>query len=115
MESKMNRLTDAASLRAVAGDLVRKYPTGRDHVLNESELPELLRRLMQALGLGEASVMTDSVGGQRILTLMAPGGFESYGVVIAPPGVDWSPHANEVQAVTQEKWREGIFVISQGK
>jgi len=110
MVVKLNRSVDPEALRQAAGGLVRKYAEGQRHIVSESEQPEPVRRVMKSLGLAEAAVGEGATPGQRVLSMAAPGGFASYGVVVAPPGAALVVPTKK-PGLTVLKWGDGIYVF----
>jgi len=97
-------------LRQATGDLVAKYPTGAAHRLSTDEMPDAVRNVMNSLGFAEAVVCEDVISGQRLLCMDSPGGFASFGVKVAPPGVYLAPSTN-THGLTELRWKDGIHVF----
>jgi len=110
MIAALEKVADPDALRTEAKALVSKYPSGAAHDLDVDERPEQVKRVMEALGLGEAVICDDVMFGHRILGMATPGGFASYGVKVVPPGMSLT-RATNASGLTEMKWKDGIYVF----
>src|SRR6266487_1463520 len=110
MVATLQRLSDPDAFRAEVKVLVEKYPSGAAHRLSGDEQSVQVRRIMDALGLGQAVICDDVMFGQRILAMTAPGGFASYGVKVLPANMPLA-HITNANGLTELKWKDGIYVF----
>jgi hypothetical protein len=110
MIAALEKVANPDALRIEAKALAGKYPSGAAHRLDVDERTEQVKRVMEALGLGEAAISDDVMFGHRILTMSAPGGFASYGVKVVPLGMSLA-HATNAIGLKEMKWNDGIYVF----
>lgn len=110
MLAKLTKTVDPAALQEAVAHLVERYPAGPSRLLTDNELPQVLRRTMSSLVLGEARIGDGANSTQRVLSMVAPGGFASYGIVIGPPGVVLTVSTNR-PGLTVLRWGQGIYVF----
>lgn len=110
MVAKLNKTADPIALRQAVGVLARKYPSGPRRVIGESGMPEPVRRVMKSLGLAEAVLGAGGDPTRRGLQMTAPGGFASFGVVVAPPETVLEVPRKR-PGLTVLRWGEGIYVF----